>query len=400
MSNRAAAVRSLYVYSVLPSIERTGSAKTGKLEDNDNGACQGGVKSLAEHERSKQVYFAEMYGECAGASQVAAHQLPQRPVDDVPGKHLQSLVYSCEVLQPASTLLSASLPPSRSLPAVPLEPWRVVDARYSMTRYSGGALFMPSIGTVLPGARLCPATSRHIQILRASEVTLHHPTFPRTSTSPGRAKPWNNFLSSLLLISHLASSLRSWVIAGIFFAKGVTRKEKKARSLDRRKKQNNIRRKKGRGQGRNDRRDKQQRRTKVEFLLPYPARARTRLCLFKVKGVYVPPATVRLSSFSCLLALHRQLQLHPQLRPLCSLIYLAPSISISSFAWPFPPPSLPHTPGTPPVSYIDHLSTGIPQVTGCCSLPHIPPPSLRSGPTLPFPLLFRVTSLSTVLRVR
>lgn len=61
MSNRAAAVRSLYVYSVLSSIERTGSAKTGKLEDNDNGACQGGVKSLAEHERSKQVYFAEMY---------------------------------------------------------------------------------------------------------------------------------------------------------------------------------------------------------------------------------------------------------------------------------------------------------------------------------------------------
>lgn len=57
MSNRAAAVQSLYVYSVLPSIERTGSAKTGKLEDN--GARQG-VKSLAEHERSKQVYFAEM----------------------------------------------------------------------------------------------------------------------------------------------------------------------------------------------------------------------------------------------------------------------------------------------------------------------------------------------------
>lgn len=140
-----------------------------------------------------------------------------------------------------------------------------------------------------------------------------------------------------------------------------------------------------------------------------------------MKGVYVPPATVRLSSFSCLLALHRQLQLHPQLRPLCSgyllclsaqgvlfcsLIYLAPSlclscgsISISSFAWPSPP-SLPHTPGTPPASYIVHLSTGIPQVTGCCSLPHTPPPSLRSGPTLPFPLLFRVTSLSTVRRVR
>lgn len=115
-----------------------------------------------------------------------------------------------------------------------------------------GALFMPSIGTVLPGARLCPATSRHIQILRASEVTLHHPTIPRTSTSPRKGQTLEHFLSSLPLISHLASSLRSWVIVGIFFAKGVTRKEKRSDHQTDAKKQNNIRRK-GTGHGRSGR---------------------------------------------------------------------------------------------------------------------------------------------------
>lgn len=144
---------------------------------------------------------------------------------------------------------------------------------------------------------------------------------PPHVNKPRKGQTLEHFLSSLLLISHLASSLRSWVIVGIFFAKGVTRQEKKARSPDGRKKQNNIRRE-GTGTSTKRQRDKRQkRRPRSSLFSPnYPARARTRLCLFKVKGVYVPPATVRLSSLSCLLALHCQLQLHPQLRrpPPCS----------------------------------------------------------------------------------
>ncbi|EFE36954.1 uncharacterized protein ARB_04481 [Trichophyton benhamiae CBS 112371] len=176
---------------------------------------------------------------------------------------------------------------------------------------------------------------------------------PPHVNKPRKGQTLEHFLSSLLLISHLASSLRSWVIVGIFFAKGVTRQEKKARSPDGRKKQNNIRRE-GTGTSTKRQRDKRQkRRPRSSLFSPnYPARARTRLCLFKVKGyVYplFPACSLCTASFSSilsfvvlLLALATSLSAQGVflLSDLSRSLSLAVcgSIPISSFAWPSPPP--------------------------------------------------------------